>query len=397
MSTTTRNDRTPGNQLSRRGFIKTNGVAGLAAGAMATGTISPANAKTTAQQKIYYGPRPGIAKLDSNENPFGPSQSALEAMMEATRNGAYYSEDSIPRLKSMIAERHGVTPEHISLSSGSSGVLCSLSVAMTRRGHILAPDLFWDTTAKAGVKQGGEIRRLPKTEDLALDLGAMENSIKRDTAMLHITNPNNPTGRMLDGDKLRAFCVRASKKTTVLVDEAYNEITQDPDFNTMIPLVKAGHNVVVARTFSKLYGLAGMRVGYMISSPENARLLSRYGIGDYTINQAGLAGAIASYNDTKFLAMAKSRIIEAREKLSTALSAQGLTHLPSETNFLFVNLNGLNAEAFRQAMAAQGVWIRGIYRDYSSYSRVSMGLPQDVERYIAALPRVIEQLSAQAA
>jgi len=318
-------------------------------------------------------------------------------MSNATRQGAYYSEDSIVWLKAMIAERHGVTPEHISLGAGSSGVLCSLSVAMTRKGHILAPDLFWDTTARAGVKQGGEIKRLAKTTNLLLDLEAMEKAIQKDTAMVHITNPNNPTGRLLDANKLRAFCLRAAKKTTVLVDEAYNEITDKPDFNSMIPLVKAGHNVMVARTFSKLYGLAGMRVGYMISSPANARLLDQYGIGDYTLNQAGLAAAIACYNDTKFLASAKSKILQAREALSSAVRTQGLTHLPSATNFLFVDIGQRNAESFRRAMLEEGVMVRGIYRDYTNYSRVSTGLPQDVERYIEVLPKVLERTSKKAA
>jgi len=161
----------------------------------------------------------------------------------------------------------------------------------------------------------------------------------------------------------------------------------------MIPLVKAGHNVMVARTFSKLYGLAGMRVGYMISSPDNARLLDRYGIGDYTLNQAGLAAAIACYNDTTFLASAKSKILQAREALSAAVRAQGLTHLPSATNFLFVDIGARNAEAFRQAMADEGVMVRGIYRDYVNYSRVSTGLPQDVARYIEVLPKVLERTS----
>lgn len=383
--------------INRRRFFKVNSALGLLAGAS---IANPAMGSVASEQpvpKLNYGPAPGIAKLDSNENPFGPSSSARDAMQTAMSQGAYYSEESIPWLKAMIAERHGVTPAHISLSSGSSGVLCSLSVAMTRKGHILAPDLFWDTAARAGVRQGGEIRRLPKTPDLLLDLDAMERAISGETAMVHITNPNNPTGQMLDSDKLRGFCVRAAKKTTVLIDEAYNEITDKPDFNSMIGLVKSGHNVMVARTFSKLYGLAGMRVGYMISSPENARLLSRYGIGDYTLNQAGLAGAIACYNDTAFLAMAKSHILQARERLSAAVHAQGLTHRPSQTNFLFVNLGDLNADSFRQAMAQRNVWVRGVYRDYTNYSRVSTGRPEDVARYIKALPEVLDQLRVSAA
>lgn len=383
--------------INRRRFFKTNAAMGLSASAAVVTPTMAALATGQPSPKLYYGPTPGIAKLDSNENPFGPSQSALEAMQTATHQGAYYSEDSIPWLKAMIAERHGVTPDHISLGSGSSSLLCSLSVAMTKKGHILAPDLFWDTTAQAGVRQGGKIMRLPKTPNLLLDLDAMEQAITPRTGMVHITNPNNPTGQLLDTNKLRDFCLRATKKTTVLVDEAYNEITDNPEFNSMIPLVKAGHNLIVARTFSKLYGLAGMRVGYMISSPENAQMLSRYGIGDYTLNQAGLAAAIACYNDTKFLAKSKSQILKARESLSAAVQSQGLTHLPSQTNFLFVNLGNLNAESFRQAMASRNIWVRGIYRDYTNYSRVSTGLPQDVDRYIKALPEVLAQLRSKAA
>ncbi len=383
--------------LNRRGFMKVNGVAGLAAGVAIAGSGTAVQAGGMSLPKLNYGPPAGVAKLNANENPFGPSPLALDAMMDAARKGAYYVGESVSRLKSMIAERHGLTPDHVSLSAGSSGVLSYLAVAMTKKGHILAPDLFWDTTAKAGVRQGGEIKRLPKTADLSIDLKAMEKAISPETSMVQITNPNNPTGLLLDGDDLRAFCVKAAKKTMVLVDEAYNELTDKPEFNSMIPLVKAGHNVVVARTFSKIYGLAGMRVGYMISSPETAALLNQYGQGDYAMNQAGVAAAVASYNDVKFLAMAKSRIAETREALVEAVRAQGLTPLPSETNFVFVDLGGMNAEAFRSAMADQNVLIRGIYRDYVNYSRVSMGFPQDVDRYIAALPRVLDKLGSMAA
>ena len=379
------------NYLNRRGFLKVNGAAGLVAGSALSGG---AHAKIARQPDLIYGPPAGVAKLNANENPFGPSPRAMVAMMDAAKKGAYYVGDSVQRLKAMIAERHGVTPEYVSLSSGSSGVLSYLAVAMTKRGHILGPDLFWDTTAKAGVRQGGEIKRLPKTSDLSIDLKAMEKAITPETSMVQVTNPNNPTGMLLDGNDLRSFCLRAAKKTMVLVDEAYNELTEKPEFNSMVPLVKAGHNVVVARTFSKIYGLAGMRVGYMISSPETAAILNQYGLGDYAMNQAGVAAAVASYDDTQFLAMTKSNIIESREALTEAVRAQGLKPLPSETNFVFVDLGNMNAEAFRSAMADQNVLIRGIYRDYVNYSRVSMGYPKDVEQYIAALPQVVDKVGA---
>ena len=179
----------------------------------------------------------------------------------------------------------------------------------------------------------------------------------------------------------------------VLVDEAYNEVTDDPEANSMIPLVKAGKNVVVARTFSKIYGLAGMRVGYMIAAPETVEKISAYGMGSYGLNQAGIAAAVASYNDTAFLAYSKSKIIEAREMIAEAVKVNGLTALPSQTSFMFVNLGDINAEDFRQAMAKENVLIRGVYQDYYHWSRVSVGTLADVEKYTTAMPKVLESLT----
>jgi histidinol-phosphate aminotransferase len=186
-----------------------------------------------------------------------------------------------------------------------------------------------------------------------------------------------------------AFTKRASKKALVLLDEAYNELTDDPEVNGMIPLVKQGYNVVVARTFSKIYGLAGMRVGYLIAAPEKIEMISQYALGDYSLNQAGVAAAVASYNDEPFLAYSKAKVVEAREIISAGLKANGLTALPSSTNFMFVNLGKRSAEDFRAAMAARNVLIRGIYRDYTQWSRVSMGVIKDVEQYVAALPAAL--------
>lgn len=336
-----------------------------------------------------YGPMAGVAKLNANENPYGPSPSAIKAMDAAMRKGAYYVNDSVTRLKAMIAERHGLTPDYIMLSSGSSGGLTYLAQAVSGSGKILGPDLFWDTTSRMGTRQQGEIKRLPKSSDLAINLAAMEDAISDDVAMVQITNPNNPTGMVLPPDELMAFTKRASKKALILLDEAYNELTDDPDANGMVPLVKQGYNVVVARTFSKIYGLAGMRVGYLIAAPEKIEMISKYALGDYSLNQAGVAAAVASYDDEPFLAYSKAKVVEAREIISAGLKANGLTVLPSSTNFMFVNLGNRSAEDFRAAMAERNVLIRGIYRDYTQWSRVSMGMIKDVEQYVAALPAAL--------
>lgn len=377
------------NGMNRRGFL---GGSVIAASTLAA---RPVFAKPTAAAGPAYGPVAGVAKLNANENPYGPSPAALNAIMEASSKGAYYVGDSVPMLQSMIAERHSLTPENVALSSGSSGVLTYLAVAMTRDGgKILGPDLFWDTTSKKAVQQGGEIVRVPNGDNLEIDLEAIEKAITDDISMVHLCNPNNPTGLVLDPEKLEAFCKRVSKKTLVLVDEAYNELTDDPPKNSMVKLVKQGYDVVVARTFSKIYGLAGMRVGYMLASPERLQQIDRFGLGNYAMNQAGVAAAIASYNDEGFLTYSKSKVVEAREMVMAAVTNAGLKPLPSATNFVFVNLGDMNAQTFREKMQERNVYIRGIYGQYTNWSRVSMGHIHDVEKYVAALPAVVEEMTA---
>ena len=384
--------------LSRRLFI---GGTAAVTGALASVTMAPRSwadmpAAPPAAGVGFpaFGPAPGIAKLNANENPYGPSKAALAAMAAASAQGAYYVGESVTRLKQMIAERNRVDPSWVSLSAGSSGVLTYLAVAASKRGRILAPDLYWDTTVRKAVAQGAEYVQLPKTPDLSIDLEAMAAALDDTIALVQITNPNNPTGLVLPADALRAFCRKASAHTLVLVDEAYNELTDDPERNSMIDLVREGRNVAIARTFSKIYGLAGLRVGYLIAPPAITEEANRFGLGDYAMNQAGVAAAIASYADETFVAYSKAKIVEGREMVLAAVKRLGLSALPSGANFVFVNLGGLDAERFRMAMEARGVLVRGVYRDYTSWSRVSMGRIEDLERYVSALPAVLEALSA---
>ncbi len=390
------------NKLTRRALLK---GALITAGSVAAAPILGQTHKTQSavgaiprvvpgsSQKLSYGPSMGIAKLNANENPYGPSPMALRAMEEAIKSGSYYV-SAVPKLKAIIAERNNVTPEHILIGSGSSAPLQWLATKVTRKGHILGPDLFWDTTTKMGSANNDYgIKRLAKTKDLSIDLTSMYNKMSSDIEMVQVTNPNNPTGLTLSSKDLRLFCKKASKKAIVLIDEAYNELTSNPDENTMIPLINEGYNVVVARTFSKIYGLAGMRVGYMIADPELISKISSFGLGDYSLNQAGVAAAIASYNDEKFLRYSKEKIVEARDMLRDAVKENGLKPLPTSTNFMFVDLGSLNAEEFRKEMEKEKVLVRGIYQDYVNWSRVSTGKIADVKQYIKALPKVLDKIS----
>jgi histidinol-phosphate aminotransferase len=379
--------------MNRRLFLgAVAGAASLVAGGHIAGAA--AGAATPLRPRVNYGPAPGVAKLNANENPFGPSKGALAALNEAAGQGAYYVNETAIKLRQMIAEYHGLSPEYVTLSPGSSGGLVAAAVLAGQSGNILGPDLFWDTTSKAIEEQKlGEIVRLPKAADMGIDLGAMYAAIDDSISMVQVTNPNNPTGMLVDPAAMREFCIKASKKALVLADEAYNELTDMPAENSMIPLVKAGHRVLVARTFSKIYGMAGLRVGYLIGPPDVIEAMGHYGIGWYGLNQAGLAAAIASYEDQAFMDMSRSKIREAREMVQAAVKANGLSALPSQTNFMFVNLGDIDAEQFRAAMAEEKVLIRGIYRDYTHWSRVSMGRLEHVKMYVDALPRVLDKLA----
>ncbi len=377
--------------FSRRSFLLGTAAASGVALVHSGAALANASAMNATPQ---YGPAANIAKLNANENPYGPSPKALAAMAEAAGKGAYYVNESAETLKAMIAERHGLTPDYVMLSSGSSGVLTFLATAAANTGSILGPDLFWDTTSVMGTRNASYgIKRLPKRKDLAIDLSAMQTALTDDVALVHITNPNNPTGSVIGAAKLKAFCKSASKKSLVLVDEAYNELTDSPDQATMIPLVKEGYDIVVARTFSKIFGLAGMRVGYMIAKPETLEMIGQYGLGSYGLNQAGVAGAIASYDDEVFLAYSKAKILEGREMVMAAVKANGLSALDSQTNFIFVDLGQSDAEKFRAEMAKSNVLIRGVYRDYTNWSRVSMGKIEDVQKYVDAMPKALDAIS----
>ncbi len=161
----------------------------------------------------------------------------------------------------------------------------------------------------------------------------------------------------------------------------------------MVKLIKEGHNIAISRTFSKIYGMAGQRVGYIIAHPEIIRTINRNGTGEYSTAMAGVSGAIACYDDEEFLNYSKSKINEAKEMVIEVASSNGLETLPSQTNFIYVNLGNINADTFRDEMRKQNIIIAGKYGKHTNWSRVSMGKIEDVQRYVEAFPMVLDRLS----
>ena len=371
---------------NRRSFLA---GAGLATGLSALPLSSLSAAATAAAVEPDFGPKIGQALLSRNENPYGPAPSALRAISETAKMGCYYNDRGLARLTAMIAERHQVAPTQVIVGEGSTEVLCAAALAWGRKGAILCPDLFWDTTVLYGERQGVKSVRVPMTTDMGVDLTAMAAALNDSVAMVQICNPNNPTGILIPAADLRALAAKVTPQATLLVDEAYNELTDQPEDNSMIDLVRSGADVIVCRTFSKIYGMAGLRVGYAITSEANAATIRSHQMS-FGGNLGGLAAAIASYNDTPFLEKSRAAVIEARQMIIDAVVKSGLTALPSQTNFVFVAVP--DANALRDAMAAQGISIRGAYGSLNGYSRVSTGKIEDVARYTAALPMLSAKL-----
>ncbi len=373
---------------NRRNFLA---GASLATGLSAVPLTSTAARGATTAPEPDFGPMNGQALLSRNENPYGPSPSAIKAISENAKMGCYYTDRGLMRLHEMIAERHNVPVEKVVVGSGSTEILCAIALAWGREGPILCPDLFWDTTVKYGERQGVQSIRVPLTSDMSVDLAGLEAGLTDEVSLIQICNPNNPTGMLIASADLRAFAAKTVSKATLLVDEAYNELTDAPDDNTMIDLVRGDEDVIVCRTFSKIYGMAGLRVGYAITSEENA-LRIRSHMMSFGGNLGGVAAAIGCYNDFAFLEKSRAMVLEGREMIMDAVKTAGLTALPSQTNFVYVEVP--DANAVQAAMKERGISIRGAYGNWTQYSRVSTGMLADVERYAKALPEVIGTLKA---
>lgn len=333
------------------------------------------------------GPQKGVAKLISNENPYGPAPSALKMAEYAAKKGAYYPSGAARTLSEMIAERHGLSRENITLTTGSAEALSALALIYGQKGPIVAPRLFFDATALYAEKLGlATIERAPIAADMSIDIAAIESRVTAATGLVQLCNPNNPTGMISDPATLKAAVKRMAKLAPVIVDEAYIELVRDTQEHSCVDLVKQGHNVIVSRTFSKIYGMAGLRVGYTISTPEMAQEIRAAAMS--WMSSVGLAAAIGCYNDTKFIDYSKSKIFEARDMIETKLGELGLKSLPSQTNFVYFK-SGKDANAVKDAFDAKNIQIRGQYMDYAEWTRVSVGKIKDVRRFCDTLPEVI--------
>ena len=333
---------------------------------------------------------PVPVRLSANENPLGPSPSARRAMTEAFDAACRYPHgDMLSALVSLIADRERVPRDHILLGCGSGEILAMAGMAYgTPGGDVVAADPTYQGLVRYAEDGGAYIHRVPLDGEMVHDLEAMERRVTSSTSLVYVCNPNNPTGTIVPPASHRDFCLSVAPRSLVFVDEAYIDLLDDPDRHTMTDLVRDGHNVLIARTFSKIHGLAGLRIGYALARPDILDRIRPFGMGGTSV--LGLHAATASLQDTAFQRTSRQHIAEGRQALYTLFEEVGYTYTPSSTNFVFFQ-TGMPIRDFRQRMAQRHVQVARPFPPYEDWCRVSIGTRTDMEAFAVALRAVVAE------
>jgi histidinol-phosphate aminotransferase len=323
-----------------------------------------------------------VAKLNANENPYGPSPKVVQAISSSLTLGNRYGHGQAATLIKMIAEKEGVTPDHIMMGPGSSDLLEKTAFVQFRNGgNIVTADPAYMSIMSTAQAMGASWKPTPLTSDFQHDLGALAKEVDADTKLVYICNPNNPTGSITDPVKLKEFCAKTSEKVPVFVDEAYLEFMDNPEANTMVGLVAEGKDVIVARTFSKIHGMAGLRIGYIVAQPERIETITSLVRSTMGLCVTSLNGAIASMQEQEFIANCRRMNTECREYTASEISSLGYKIIPSSTSFMIFPL-AMDGATFMKGMYDGGVGIRVFKIDDTPWCRVSMGTMEEMQLFV---------------
>jgi histidinol-phosphate aminotransferase len=330
-----------------------------------------------------------VIKLASNEGPFGPFPAAAEAMARAAGDLNRYPDGGAYRLHGAIAERHGVQPEQVAVGAGADGCIDMLSEAILDPGDEIV--CGWPSFPSYVIyarKQGAETKLVPLAEH-RYDLDALLAAVTPRTKLVYVCHPNNPTGTMNTTDELDAYFERVPEHVLTVVDQAYFEYIDRPDYPDAVErYVKLGRRVVVLRTFSKIYGLAGLRVGYAVGPRRVIASLAKVR-RPFDLTTPAQAAAIASVGDEAEIARRRAINEQGLVRLTETLRAHGMEPVPSVGNFVYVDTGGDGNALFEQLLR-EGIIVRPLSGFGSpSAIRVSVGAPDELDAFAAALSRVL--------
>lgn len=343
---------------------------------------------------------PGVSeiRLSSNENPLGPGRKVLDAVTRKFPEAGRYPFNSTPsdaNLVSALAAHHKVKNENITLGAGSQEILKNSVRAFTSpSSRLVTANLTFENPTNTAKKLGHPLNEVPLDSAFKLDVEAMV-AAARGAGLVFFNNPNNPTGTVHGAKTVADFVERvrkASPDTVILIDEAYHEYVTDPSYATAVPLALETPNVIVARTFSKAYGMAGMRVGYAIGRPDAIRKLARYKM-PYNVSVFGVAAALAALDDAAHIDGERRRNTDVRAFTEKALEAAGCQCADSEGNFLWVNVHR-PAREFRDACAKQGVVVGRDFPPFEkTHVRISIGTADEMKKAVDVFRDVLKPVT----
>ena len=328
-----------------------------------------------------------IVRASSNENPYGPSRVALQAISAAMKDANKYGGIT----DQIIAELAGIEDlpvEAITVGTGSGEILnVSALIASLEPGSIVAPYPTFEALPRYAGNMGSEIIRVPVDENMHIDLEAMYASIRSDTRMVYLCNPNNPIPSIIEKNAMRDFVAEVSKDRLVFVDEAYFEFVNNPDFASMMSFVREGNpNVIVARTASKIHGMAALRIGFAYAHPDMIAQMNMKKTG--SLNILGQHAALASIRDMSYQDFSRARNRESLAIVESTCDEMGVNYIKSNANFSFIE-TGMEIEKFAALMLEQGIMVGRAFPPFTTWARVSMQTPAEMEYFAQTFKKIM--------
>ena len=327
-----------------------------------------------------------LIRAGTNENPWGPSRVALQAIngaMNLTNQYGGIDEELRDRLSAI----EQIPADHIVIGTGSGEILRTAGmIASMDKGSIVCADPTYHDLVNYAEREGSKIIRVPVDETLHIDLEAMASAIRRDTSCVYLVNPNNPIPTIIEKNALRDFVIEVSKKCMVFIDEAYFEYVDDPNYASMMSLVRNGHrNVVVARTASKIHGLAGLRTGFGYAHPELRNLIDDKKTSRQNI--LSMSAAYASYGDTEFQDFTRRKTRESMAIVYSMFEELGLRYVKSHANFTFFE-SGMDVRELNARLRQEGIYSGRPFPPFMNWSRISMAKPHEMRYYVQTYKRL---------
>jgi histidinol-phosphate aminotransferase len=368
--------------ISRRGFAK------ILSASAAYAALTPSMPMSAPLRLVSGAAKAvGVVRLSSNENPYGPSPLAVKAMTDAFSLAWRYPDEHQQSLVDALAKMHGIAPEQILLGNGSAEILKVAAAAFTATGKklVVGNPTFEAILAYAQTAQA-DVVKIDLTPDYAHDLPKMLAAAK-DAGLVYICNPNNPTASITPRAQIRSFFAKVPSQTIVLVDEAYHHYVESNDYESVVPLVKRYPNLVVARTFSKIYGMAGLRCGYCIGRPELIQRMRSQQTWD-SVNIMALVAASASLQDTEQVEQGRRRNSEVKKFVYSELNELGFKWIPSHANFLMIDLRR-DVKPMIAAMRERHVEVGRAFAALPDFMRVTIGTRPQMETFVSTFREVM--------